>query len=114
MHGFAEEPVLPCLIKRYLEPFNGKGVLGPDIDVTSGGADGICPDDHTLDYRMRVALDNRSIHKRARIALVGITDYVPLISRGSRAEFPLEAGRESGAASSPKTGLLYELNHLIG
>ncbi len=72
----AEIPALLRLLDRQMKTFNGKRVLRPDIDVTIRCADRIGADDHALDHRMRISFDDRAVHERARIALVGVTDQV--------------------------------------
>ena len=44
---------------------------------------------------MRVAFDERAVHERAGVALVGVADNVFGIARDVAAEFPLQAGRET-------------------
>ena len=72
----AEEPALLRLLDRKVQPLHGKRILRPDVDVAVRRADGIGADDHALDHRMGISLDDRPVHERARVALVGVADEV--------------------------------------
>ena len=60
---------------------DGQRVLGADVDVGLGGADGVGGDDHAFEQPVRVALEHRAVHERARVALVGVADQVLLLAR---------------------------------
>ena len=49
---------------------------------------------------MRVALDQRPVHERAGVALIGVADHVSLRNIIATAEFPFHPGRETGAAAT--------------
>ncbi len=72
----AEESALLCLLDREMEPFHGKRVLRPDVDIAVWRTDGIGADDHALDHRMGISFDDRPVHERARVSFVGIADKV--------------------------------------
>ena len=93
-------------------------VLGADVDVALVRADGVAADDHPLDDRVRVALEDGAVHERARVALVGVADEVLLVVLGLAGELPLDAGREPGAAAAAqaRVGDLFDdpLGRLLG
>ncbi len=63
---------------------------------------------------MRVALENRAVHERAWVTLVGVAADVFLVSLISSRHAPLSACREARTAASAKAGIENDLNHLFG
>lgn len=61
-----------------------------------------------------VALDGGAIHVRARVALVGVADYVLLVSLRQAGELPLAPGGEAGASPAAKAGDLKLVDHVLG
>ena len=53
-----------------------------------------------FEQAVRVALDDRAVHERAGVALVGVADQVLLVGRLLPGELPLLAGREAAAAAA--------------
>ncbi len=77
-------------------------------------SDGIRADKHTLDEVVRIALDDRSVHKRAGVALVGVADKIFFVSGAQASRVPLEPCREARAAASCKTRGLDDIDYLLG
>ena len=88
-----------------VEAVDGQGIFGPAVDVAVMGADGLGGDHHALQDSMGIRLENAAVHESARIALVGVAEYVLDVTGGLGCEFPLQSGRESGAAAAPQTGV---------
>ena len=109
----AEKAVLSGLLDRDLETLNSDRVLRTHIDITLAGADRITCDRHSLEYCVRVAFQNGTIHERARIAFIRVAAYILDIGLGRFTERPLSACRESCAASSAKSGCEHNVNNLI-
>jgi predicted membrane-bound spermidine synthase len=59
------------------------------------GAKGVASDHHAFDDFEGVALENRTIHERARVAFIAIADDVFLIGDLVGRELPLLARRET-------------------
>ena len=91
------KPVLPRLLDGLEQALARDRVLVPDVDEALLAADGARADDHPLDDRVRIALDDAAVHERAGIALVGVADdnrfHAPVLG-GVPAGFPLDAGSE--------------------
>ena len=98
----AEQSVFARLVNSYLETLNRDRIFGTDIYIALCSADSVTGNSHSLDNGMRVALKHRTVHKRARVTLVGVADNVFLRSLIRRAERPFASCRESAAASSAK------------
>ena len=77
-------------------------------------ADSVSADEHALDEVVGVGLDYRSVHERAGIALVGVTDEVFLVARALTCGVPLEPCRETCAASARETRGLDDLDDFFG
>ena len=89
-------------------------ILDAQIDVPLRGADGHCRDGHPFDEREGVAFHQHAVGEGPGIALVGIAgDELPV---GRRVEhcFPLDAGRERGAAAPAQTGVGHFLHDRRG
>ena len=97
----ADEAVLSRLGDGAPEPFDRQGVFGAAVDVALVGAYGVGAQHHALYYRVGVALEERPVHERTRVALVGVADDVFFVTLGLPAEFPFSARGKPAAASSP-------------
>src|SRR6185503_9835434 len=71
----------------------------------------VAGDEDALDELMRIALHEDSVLVRARLRLVAVDDEVAGEDTG-RAEPPLDAGREAGAAAAEEAGRLHLLDDL--
>ncbi|OPZ46054.1 MAG: hypothetical protein BWY94_00921 [Actinobacteria bacterium ADurb.BinA094] len=96
----SQEPALLGIGDRLGEALDGQRVLGAHVDVALVGADCPAADQHALDDRVRVALEDRAVHERAGVALVGVADEVLDVALALVGELPLDAGREPGAAAA--------------
>ena len=63
---------------------------------------------------MGIALDDRTVHEGAGIALVGVADDIALVRLVGGAEAPLQAGRKTAAAAAAQTGIFNGDDHLFG
>ena len=75
--------------------------------------DSIRTDNHSLDYEVGIALKKASIHKRTRIALVGVTDYPFRVSLYFAARFPFPTGWKSSAAAASEPGIFNFFNNFF-
>ncbi len=62
---------------------------------------------------MGIGFDNTAVHIGPRVSFVGITYDVFGVLFGLAAQFPLETGRKSSAAPTPKTGFFYLFDNPI-
>src|SRR5439155_5816043 len=76
----------------------GLDVFAADVDEARRAADRARRDQHALDQRVRVTLEQVAVLERPRLALVGVDDEVHGPGVGLRNERPLRAGREARAA----------------
>ena len=74
----AQEAVRLGLRDGDVQPLDRQRVLGAHVDVALRGADGVAGDDHALQHRVRIALQDRAVHEGAGVALVGVADDVLL------------------------------------
>ena len=109
----AEKARLARLADCDLETLDGKRILRADVDVALVGADGITADHHRLKHRVGIAFQRRTVHVRARVALVRVADHVLLTLRLLRRGLPLHASREARAATTAETGLLHLFDDLL-
>ena len=96
-----------------LEPLDGQGILGADVDVGLRGPDGVGGDGHAFQQAMRIALDHGPIHERPGIAFVGVADQVLLLAAGVAGELPLRAGGKTSAAPAAQSAGLDHLADLL-
>ena len=112
----AQKPVLPGLSDGHLQPVDGDGVLGPDIDVALVGTDGVAGDGHGLDDAVGVPLQHRAVHKGPGVPLVGVAadKLHPVGAHGVVGHLPLPPGGEAGAAPAPEAGGQNGVDDLLG
>ena len=96
-----------------LKTLDRQWVLCTDVDDASVGAYDVPAYGHGFKHGMRIALQNGTVHERAWVTLVRVTNNVFLIPRGSHCEFPLHAGGETTAAPATKTGVLDNLDRFL-
>ncbi len=90
---------------RLVEGNLGMGILGAQVDVARGRADGEPSDRHALDQHERVAFHDHAIGEGPAVALVSVADDI-LLGRFRVVDgLPLDAGREAGSAPAPQSGL---------
>ena len=95
----AEQAARARLVDRHLEAGDRERILRADVDEALLGADRVGADRHRLDDAGGVALHDRAVHERARVAFVGVADDVLLVGLHARGDLPLEARREARAAA---------------
>ena len=112
----AQQTVLLGLPDGGLQPLDGDGVLGPDVDVALVGPHGVARDGHGLQDGVGVALQHRAVHERAGIALVGVAADVlhPVGADRVGGELPLFARGEARAAPAPQAGGQHGVDDLLG
>ena len=110
----AEQAVLFRLGDSELEPVNSQRVLGAAVDVALVGANGVPTDGHPFQEGVRVPLDDRAVHKSARVPFIGVADDVFLVASGAGRELPLEAGKESRAAPASQARVAYGVDDVLG
>ena len=95
----AQDARLVHLPDGVTQAVDGDGILGADIEVALGCADGIARNHHALDDGIGVALQNGAVHEGTGVALVTVADHVLLVGDGCLGELPLPAGGETTAAA---------------
>ena len=110
----AQKAVFPRLLDGDLQAVNGDGIFGADVDVALVGADGIAGDGHGLQHHVGVALQHRTVHKGAGVALIGVAADVLHVARALPGKQPLLAGGEAAAAAAAQAAVLHDLDHLVG
>ena len=88
-------------------------VLIAQIDIDFGGLDHPGGDQHAFDHAMRIGFEKIAVLEGPGLALVGIDRQQP----GRRLlphEAPLAAGWKPRAAEPAQTGMLKDLNQLLG
>ena len=105
-----QQPVFTRLPDGDFEALDRDGILRAHVDIAVMRADGVPRDGHGLQHRVRVALEHRAVHERARVALVGVADHILFIADVLGRKLPLEPGREACAAAAAKAGALHEVD----
>ncbi len=103
----SQQSVLPCLFDRPFQTPDRQRILRPDIDIRASSADRIRGDRQSFDQTVRIALNQRPIHKRSRIALIRVADHVLLIACAVQSILPLGSRGESASAAAAETALLH-------
>ena len=110
----AQKTVFPGLGNRGPCVLDGQGVFLANVDVTSLSADRPGADQHALDHKMRVSLEDAPVHVGPGISFVGVTDDVLQVAGRGPAGCPLAARRVSCTASSPEAGGLEFFDDTLG
>ena len=100
------------LFDCYFKSVDRYGIFRSYVEVAVLRADRVARDHHTFDYGKGVAFENGSVHERAGIALVAVTDDVLLAVRLSVSELPLSAGGESATAAASESGIENIFDHV--
>jgi len=111
--ALAEQPQAARLLQRDGQVDHGQRVLVADVDETLVGADRPGADHHALEHRVRVALHDRAVLERSRVALVAVAQHEAPIARRAPARPPLAAGVEAGAAAAALARDRHLLDHLV-
>ena len=93
---------------------HSQGILGADVNQSLVGPDAITADGHCLKHRVGVALHDGAVHECAGVALVGIAHHILVFGLVVAREAPFQACGEAGATASAQTGLLDDVDHLLG
>ena len=88
-------------------------ILGAAVDEKLGRAGRISRDQHPLENLVRNRFHQRTVHERARVALVGVADQNLLGRILRREEAPLRAGRETAAPAAAQARKL-DFVHYLG
>ncbi len=88
----------------------GQGHLAPDVEEGLAAADRVAGEQDALDQLVGIALHEDAVLVGAGLALVAVDDEVAGPHAG-RAEAPLDAGREAGAAPTEEAGRLDLVDH---
>ena len=110
----AEEPGGAGLVHRVLHPAQRMHGLAADVDRAERCLDRVRGDDAALDQRVRIRHHQRNVLAGARFSLVGVDHQVARLGAGRRQERPLQAGRETGAATTAQPGVLDQLGDPAG
>ena len=89
---------------------NGERVLVADVDVGVARARRPGGDHQPFDDEVRVALHERAVHPRARVAFVRVADEVLRLGGRGAQEVPLAADREVRAAAPAEAGIEHLLD----
>ncbi len=100
----AKQPAFAHILGGYLQTRDGQMVTTVDVDIPVVGADSKGGNGQTFQNTVRVALDQRTVHERPRIALGHVAYHVLGFFRETPADFPFLEGWETGTASAPQTG----------
>ncbi len=109
----AQQAVFLGLVDGDVQAVDGQRILGPAVDVTLMGADGLGGDDHAFQNGVRVGLQDAAVHEGARVAFVGVAQHVFDVARRGGGELPFHARRETGAAAAAQTRIEDLLDDLI-
>ncbi len=85
----AQQAVFTGLVDSDLQTLYSDGILGADVNVALGGADGIAGDGHGLQHAVGIALQNGTVHERARVAFVGVAAHIFLVGLVGGGQAPL-------------------------
>jgi hypothetical protein len=99
----SEESVLPGLLEGRADAGERQRVFVADVEKSPDRADCPGPDDHPLDDRVRVGLEDGTVHERTGVAFVAVAHDVARISGGPPGGFPLAPGREPRPAPAAET-----------
>ena len=78
-------------------------IFGSNVDIRFLSADGVGGQRHPFEEAVRVAFDDRAVHKRTRVAFVGVADQVTVGFFVGAREHPFASGGEPAAAASAQT-----------
>ena len=109
----SQQAVFLGLVDGDVQAVDGQRILGPAVDVTLVGADGLGGDDHPFQNGMGVRLQDAAVHEGAGIAFVGVAQDVFDVARRGGGELPFHARRESGAAAAAQTRIEDLLDDLL-
>ena len=109
----AKKAHLTRLVDRDFQALDGDRILRAHINISLVGTNRITSDRHGLQHGVRVALEHRTVHKRARVALVGVAADIFLAGRLRLGKVPLEPCRETSAAAAAQAGRFENFDHIV-
>ena len=62
---------------------------------------------------MRVALQDRTVHERTGVTLIGVADHILLVGIIAAGNLPLQTGGKAGTATSSQSGALDQADRLL-
>ncbi|OQA54024.1 MAG: hypothetical protein BWY42_01750 [Candidatus Omnitrophica bacterium ADurb.Bin277] len=98
---------------RLFNSLDRNRILRANVKEPLGRANRVTPDDHSLDHRIRIALEDSPVHIGARITLITVTNNIFLVTPGLAGKFPFHAGRKSGTAPPPEPARFHFLNDFL-
>ena len=101
------------LADRNLQTVYGNRILCTDIDITLMRTDCVSHDGHTFKDCMRIAFQNGTVHKCARVAFVSVADDILLITRLILFKLPFDTCRETCAAASAESAGLHLIDDFL-
>ncbi len=110
----AQPPVRIGFLHGAVEALRRAEVLAPDVHVGLVAANAVSGDDHALQQRMRVALEEIAILERPRFSFVGVHDQINRLCAVLRDERPLLRRRESGSAETAEIRARHLVDDLRG
>ena len=110
---FAEQAHFPCLADGNLEAMHRDRIFCAHINIALVRTDGVAGNRHCLKHRVRVALQNGAIHKRAGVALVRVTDDIFLFGNGIFRKGPFQTRGEAAAAAAAQPAVKDCLNDIV-
>src|SRR5208283_2259207 len=110
----AEQSEVGGLCDGRFEPVDGERVFFAAVNDAFPRAHRVTGDGHAFEDGVRIAFEDRPVHERAGIALVGVADDVLDVAGRFAAQFPFHAGREPPAAAAAQAGFLDFANDFLG
>jgi formylmethanofuran dehydrogenase subunit B len=102
----SHDAVLFGLGDGQVETADGQRILSPAVDISFVGADGQTGNHHTFQNRVGIPFQDTAVHECARVAFVGVTYGIFLLSGGVVNKLPFISCGEAAAAPAPQAGLL--------
>ena len=109
----AQQAVLARLSDCNLQTVNGNGIFGTNVNITLMCAYRVCGNSHRFQNGVRIAFQNRAVHKRARISFVGVTSNVLNVAGSILGKLPFSSGGEACTATTAKTGLADNVDNFL-
>ena len=101
------------IVERFLQPLYRERVFRADINESARCPGRVRAENHALNEHVRIAFYRIAVHVSARIALVCIAHDEFLCAFILPHEFPLDAGRKTGAAAPPEVRFSYDIDNIF-
>ncbi|MBA7670976.1 hypothetical protein ES703_79125 [subsurface metagenome] len=109
----AQEFQFLSLTKGNLDPMHSQRIFGTNIDIAITGTNGIGSDNHSLQYRVGVTLQDSAVHKGTRVTLIAVAYHIFGSPPGMAADFPLFPGRKASTTPPPQPGLFNPIYNFL-